>query len=407
MKILVFAHRLEVGGTQVNAMDLTAALRDRYGHEVVLFATPGPSLKLAEEKRLRFIPAPDATVHPSLARMIAIRNAVRRERPDIVHVWDWFQCLDAYCPVLLLQRTPMVVTDMSMAICRFLPKRLPMTFGTPELVEKARNDGRGPVEVIVPPVDCSYNAPGVVDPEAFRRQYGIKKNELTLVTVSRLVDLLKAESIRRTIEAVRILGREIQLRFIIVGDGTSRAEIDRLAREANSHLGREAILLTGALIDPRPAYAAADVVVGMGGSALRGMAFGKPVIVVGEKGYADTLTPDTADSFYYRGIFGLGDGTTDNSVLLASIQRFAKYPELTGDLGAFSRSFVLRYFDLDAVSARLNAFLEASVGSMPSLPVALWDGMRSGAILMATTVLPDGLRQRLRRRRAAKGSVGR
>lgn len=336
MKILVFAHRLEIGGTQVNTIDLAAALRDRYGHDVVLFATPGPSVKLAEEKRLRFIPAPDAAVHPSLARMIAIRNAIRRERPDIIHTWDWPQCLEAYYPGHLLQRTPMVATDMSMTIGRLLPKRLPMTFGTPELVQKARHDGRGPVEVLVPPVDCSHNAPGAVDPEAFRQQYGIEKNELTLVTVSRLVDLLKGESLRRTIEAVRILGREIQLRFIIVGDGTSRAAIDRLAHDANFHLGRPAILLTGALIDPRPAYAAADVVVGMGGSALRGMAFGKPVIVVGEKGYADTLTPDTADSFYYKGIYGLGNGNTDNSILLANIQRFAKYPEQIGDLGAFS-----------------------------------------------------------------------
>ena len=46
--------------------------------------------------------------------------------------------------------------------------------------------------------------------------------------------------------------------------------------------GRQVVLLTGEIADPRPAYAAADVVVGQGGSALRGMAFGKPLVVVGE-----------------------------------------------------------------------------------------------------------------------------
>ena len=81
MKILVFAHRLEVGGTQVNAIELSAMLRVRHGHDVVLFATPGPMLEYANEKRLRFIPAPDASVHPSFARRRALRQAIRQERP--------------------------------------------------------------------------------------------------------------------------------------------------------------------------------------------------------------------------------------------------------------------------------------------------------------------------------------
>ena len=38
MKILVFAHHLELGGTQTNAIELAAAVRDRHGHDVALFA---------------------------------------------------------------------------------------------------------------------------------------------------------------------------------------------------------------------------------------------------------------------------------------------------------------------------------------------------------------------------------
>ena len=96
MKILVFAHRLELGGTQVNAIELAAALRDLHGHQVVLFATPGPMVKLVNEKGLRLLPAPDARLHPSPGRMHALRAAVRQERPDRIHVWDWWQCLEAF-----------------------------------------------------------------------------------------------------------------------------------------------------------------------------------------------------------------------------------------------------------------------------------------------------------------------
>jgi glycosyltransferase involved in cell wall biosynthesis len=153
MKILVFAHRLEVGGTQVNAIELAAALRDLHSYEVVLFATPGPNVKLVEEKGLRFLPAPDARFHPSLRRMIALREAVQRERPDLIHVWDWWQCLEAYYAVHLPMRIPMVVTDMMMGVTRVLPKALPTTFGTPELVDLAKAKGRRCVELLVPSVD--------------------------------------------------------------------------------------------------------------------------------------------------------------------------------------------------------------------------------------------------------------
>jgi hypothetical protein len=43
VKLLVFAHRLEIGGTQQNAIELAATLRDRHGFEPVLYAEPGPA----------------------------------------------------------------------------------------------------------------------------------------------------------------------------------------------------------------------------------------------------------------------------------------------------------------------------------------------------------------------------
>lgn len=396
MKILVFAHRLEVGGAQVNTIELTAALRDLHGHEVVLFATPGPMVKLAEEKGLRFLPAPDARVHPSLARMRALREAVRRERPDLIHVWDWPQCLDAYYAVHLLMRVPMVVTVMSMDVPSLLPKEVPTTFGAPEILDQARSEGRRRLELVLPPVDVHRNAPAAVDVRPFRERYGIEDGDITLVTVSRLVEWMKAESLRRTIDVVRTLGRDLPLRFMVVGDGTSRAELERLARETNAELGRAAVVLTGALLDPRSAYAAADIVVGMGGSALRGMAFGKPVVIVGEQGFSAPLTPATAESFYYKGIYGLGDGSPGNARLVADVRGLAEHPEQLPALGQFSRQFVLEHFTLETVSARLEKFCRAAVAEVPPFHVAATDGLRTAVVGLGRKFLSDGLRNRLR-----------
>jgi L-malate glycosyltransferase len=392
MKILVFAHRLEVGGAQVNAIELTAALRDLHGHEVVLFATPGPMVRVAEEKGLRFLPAPDACVHPSLARMRALREAVRRERPDLIHVWDWPQCLDAYYAVHLLMRVPMVVTVMSMDVPSLLPKAVPTTFGAPELLDQARSQGRRRLELVLPPVDVRRNAPGAVDVRPFREQYGIEDGDITLVTVSRIVGWMKGESLRRTVDVVRTLGRDLPLRLMVVGDGTLRAELERLARETNAELGRAAVVLTGALLDPRSAYAAADIVVGMGGSALRGMAIGKPVVVVGEQGFSAPLTPATAESFYYKGMYGLGDGSPGNARLVADVRGLAEHPEQLPALGQFSRQFVLEHFSLETVSARLEKFCRAAVAEVPPLHVAATDGLRTAVVGLGRKFVSDGLR---------------
>jgi glycosyltransferase involved in cell wall biosynthesis len=383
MKILFFVHQLDVGGTEVNSIELAAALRDLHGFDVVFFSTPGPTLKLVEEKGLRFLPAPVTRHNPSLARMRALREAVRSEHPDIIHVWEGagvWACIDAYYGVHLPRRVPMVLTDMSMWMTRLLPKQLPVTFGTPELVERARRSGRARVELLLPGVDVHLNAPGAVDPGTFCKKYCISSRDITLVTVSRLAGPMKGESLFRTIDAVRRLGRDFPLRFLLVGDGPLREPLLRLADEVNAELRRPAVALTGALLDPRPAYAAADVVIGMGGSALRGMAFAKPVVIVGEKGFSATLTPETATSFYNRGMYGVGDGTPGNGQLIAEIRKLAELPNHCSALGQFSREFVQQHFSLESVAARFAAFCSTPVVELPPLHLAAVDGLRTAVL---------------------------
>jgi glycosyltransferase involved in cell wall biosynthesis len=402
MKILVFAHQLEIGGTQVNAIDLAAALRDVHGHEVVLFATPGPMVEAVRDRRLSFIPAPDPRFHPSPARMRALREAVHSERPDLLHVWDWWQCLDAYYAVHVTMRLPMVVTDMMMSLTRLLPKQVPTTFGTPELVDRARAAGRRRVELILPPVDVRLNAPDAVDPSPFRRACGIEPGDITLVTISRLAESMKSESLLRTIDAVRILGRELPLRFVIVGEGDARSTLEGRAAAANRTVGRRAVVLAGAALDSRPAYAAADVVLGMGGSALRAMAFGKPVVVLGEHGFAAPLTPATAASFYYGGIYGRGNGDAGNEGLVAIIRQLAQRADERAALGAFARRFVVQHYSLDTVSARLAQFCEHAAAEIPPLHVSVADGVRTAAVYARERrfFTTSTLARRLRRWRA-------
>jgi glycosyltransferase involved in cell wall biosynthesis len=369
-----------LSGTQVNAIELAAALRDLHGCEVVLFGAPGPMVKFAEQRGLRFLPSPEASFCPSPSAMKALRRAVQRERPDLLYVWEWSQCLEAYLSVYLPMRIPMLVTDMLHDVTSILPKRVPTTFGVPILVDEARAAGRLPVEFIPPPVDVTQNAPGVVDGEAFRRRCGVAAGEVVMVTVSRLDPDMKTESLLRTLDVVEELGAKHPVRFIITGDGASRAELEARAAAINVKLRRTAVVFSGALLDPRPAYAAADIVVGMGGSALRSMAFAKPTVVVGKNGFAKLLCPETSESIYYNGNYGSGDGT--NATLRAAVQRLLEHPGQIGPLGQFSREFVVRHFGMEEVSKRLMAFCEQAVAEPPSVLHAATEALRMSGVYL-------------------------
>jgi L-malate glycosyltransferase len=400
VKILVFAHRFDVGGSQVNAIDLATALRDVHGHEVVLFATPGPMVDVATARGLRFVPAPAVSTHPSLTMMRALRAVVARERPDVVHAWDWWQCLDAYHSVYLLDRVPLVLSDMvSEGVSRFLPKHLPTTFGTPALAAQAVAAGRSSVEVLLPPVDVQANRPDAVDGRLFRDEIGLGPDDVLVVTVSRLVKQLKSESLFRTIAAVRELGSRLPLKLALVGDGNAREELARAAGQVNGELGREAIVLTGQMLDPRAAYAGADIVVGMGGSALRGMAFAKPTIVVGEKGFSAPLTSRSADWFFHHGLYGVGSGLAGDNKLTEDIRCFATNPTDRLDAGAFGRDFVVSHFSVEVVCARLERLFRSCVAAGPApLPVVMLDAARMWAIRHGNGWVPDRLRRAIRQR---------
>ena len=385
MKILVDGNHLQIGGCQVNSIELSAALRDTYGFEVTYFAAPGPLIELIEEKRLNYRPAPDG---PSLKRIFALRDAVRSEKPDLVHAWKWWQWLDVFYAVHLPMRVPMLISHMDMVPFPIMPKSVLATYGTPELRDLARAEGRR-AELLMPPVDVHANAPEAVDPRPFREEFGLQHGDITMVIVSRLGCLLgeaasartiKCEGLFRTVDAVRQLGHDLPLRLLIVGEGQTRSSLQALADEVNGALGRRAVILTGQRVDPRPAYAAADIVIGMGGSALRGLAFAKPVIVVGEGAFSAAFTPETAEMFYYQGMFGRGDGGRDNTRLIADIRALAEHLERLPALGDFSRQFVVQHFSLETLVSLLARYCETAAADVRLLRAAIADGLRSSAV---------------------------
>jgi len=230
---------------------------------------------------------------------------------------------------------------------------------------------------VVPAVDLEQDAPDQVDGTAFRLEHRLTTDDFVLVTVSRLSHVLKEESLGRTIDVVRQLGRELPLKLVLVGDGDAKERLEALAARANLELGRQAVLFTGETLDPRPAYAAADAFIGMGTSAMRAMAYGKPIIVVGGNGFAMPLTPETADYFAYHGTYGLGDGDPANRGLSQLVRDVATDGASDHARGAFARAFVRREFDLDRIARQLNEYYVKAASVRAGFPTVAMELFRS------------------------------
>ena len=379
MKLLIVLDDLIIGGAQVNAIEIAATLQRSKECEVVIVAGPGPMSELACRMGVRVIPAPYPRAHPSPARVTFLRRTVQREAPTVLNAWDRMASLDAYC-VCLTTGTPLVLTNTMMEVTRHLPRWPPITMGTPELVDQARAMGCRRAELVLPPVDVDHNSPGAIDASSFRVRCGIRPDDVTLVVVSRLVRSLKSDSLWRTLDAVHWTANRLQLRLIVVGDGELRPELAAEAARINAALSREAVLLVGALLDPRPAYAAADIVVGMGTSALRGMAFAKPTLVVGERGFSSVFSAESLPRLYYTGLYGLGDGDPANGRLLKDITMLVEARHRWVELGSFCRRFVVEHFSLERNASRLlDVCCEAARESQP-ITAKVVDGLRTAAL---------------------------
>ena len=102
----------------------------------------------------------------------------------------------------------------------------------------------------------------------------------------------------------------------------------------------------GEVADRGPWYAAGDILLGMGRSTLRAMAFAKPLVVLGERGFWRLLTPESLTQFLYGGWYGIGPGGDGSVTLEGLLRELVASPERRRELGRYSRGVVEQRFSL-------------------------------------------------------------
>lgn len=359
MKILVYPHDLNMGGSQTNAIELAAAVT-KLGHECVIFGRRGMLCDRIDELGLTFVESPDPGRRPSLKIAHALRQVVAEHDIDAIHGYEWPPGLEAAMAAETLPEVAAVCTVMSMAVAPFLPRWIPLVVGTRQISAMEHSAGRLNVNLIEPPVDLEHNQPiggGAV--EAFKAHWALDDRPL-VVCVSRLVPELKLEGILTAIGVAAEMANSCSFQLLIVGDGEARADMELAAEQTNRRVGRRTVFFTGELADPRPAYNAADIMLGMGGSALRSLAFAKPLVVQGERGYFRTLTPETVDDFRWHGWYGIGNNPHHGaSILTAELSYLLTDSRRRAQLGAYGRRIVEEFSLERAAAQQLTIYSDA------------------------------------------------
>ena len=358
MRVLVYPHTMEIGGSQLNAVETAGAVRDR-GHDVSVVSAAWPAGRdwcASWGYPHPLDPRDHAGPCPTRARGPA--DALAREQKfDIVHGYEWPPWRGGDPGPRLRLGVPVLCTVMSMAVAPFLPHYDAADRRHRRAAAPRRGGGPRPGDArwsrrwTCAPTRPSYEA------GSFRAELGLDPDVPLVAVVCRLVPELKLEGMpgrRATRSGTRRLGYPAATRARR-RRGRPRRRVEEAAAAANARAGRRVVDPGRAAGDPRPAYAAADVVFGMGGSALRAMAFAKPLVVRGESASVSCSRPNPRRCSCGRA----GAASAPTRVAVARRRAAGEDPRAAcwatraagPKLGEYGRKLVLERFSLDHAAA--------------------------------------------------------
>jgi glycosyltransferase involved in cell wall biosynthesis len=304
-------------------------------------AADGPGLSANREVAgctLYFVTIP-RTIRPfqDLRAVCQLYRLMRRLRPDIVHTQTSKAGIVGRLAAWLAG-TPVIIHSahafpfhpylpgparwMYIAIERWAARLADLIMVDTESV---RTDGlqyrivQDPTKLVTVPmgIDLKKFSPSSQGPDNLRRALGFDAKDLVVGTVARLVPDKGLECFLRM--AARVLAARSDVRFLIVGDGPLRPELERLADELGI---RAKVIFTGHRTDVPALMKAMDLFVlptlreGFGVVFAEAMATGKatigsrigPVAEIVEDGVTGYLVPpDDPEQFAQRVLELLGD----------------------------------------------------------------------------------------------------
>jgi glycosyltransferase involved in cell wall biosynthesis len=373
MRILICYPWLSLGGAPNTSITLARGLKE-LGHEVFFFTKDDEKYAARlREAGIKMIPAPHHRVLPQLDLLNmkayrALKSALKEHSIDIVH------CFHHNSYILALFAAPRLHIPVLFTAVWFLyTKPFPAYPGRLVFVAEEFKDqatplfGGHPREILLLPnrIDLDEHRPGI-DYTDFSRDKKLPDAACKLAFMSR-IDTIKMRSIRNVIEAARILAlRNRDVLLALAGDGVLFDEVKRMSDGVNREVGRDVIRLLGAIRETPQFLSWSDIVLGMGRSAVEGMACGKVTLIVGENGFAGVVEPESVHRLQYYNFAGRNVTEMVEPVKLADvIDRISADESERERLSKFARQYAIELYDYKIGAVRLERMYKDALDDPP------------------------------------------
>ncbi len=207
-----------------------------------------------------------------------------------------------------------------------------------------------------------------------RAELKVSESEVLIGIVGRLTEVKNHALFLRAAAACRTLVKPRRVRFVIIGDGKLRPELETEAKSLS--LGDDVVFL-GTRQDPENFYPALDIVTltslneGTPLTLIEAMANARPVIATEVGGVVDLLGPivstGNAESSYAICERGLLAKSKDAEGLARGLARLIEDESLRADLGVRGRDFVSRNYARERLLADMIQLYGQLVATNPAV----------------------------------------
>jgi glycosyltransferase involved in cell wall biosynthesis len=344
VRILYVIQELATGGAERMVGSLVGGAR-RSGHDVAVAAAAGP---LEAELGVPVFPLPVVRRRPATAARAAwaLGRALREWRPSLVHCHNPGMAVVTALATLRGRRRPALASmhgvaeeDYPAAARALRLAGLPVVACGPGVAAALAEHG---VVVETTIVNGIAPAPRAADRGQLASEWALPPDAPLLVNVGRLVEQ-KNQAL-----AVRALAKVPRAVLVILGEGPTRTELEREAREAGV---AERVVLAGIRPDARPVIGAADAVVvsshweGLPLVALEALAAGTPLVATAVRGVRELLVDGETAVLVEPG---------DSAALAAGVRRILDDSQFARELGERGRRLAAKYSE----EGMIRSFLE-------------------------------------------------
>lgn len=399
LTILFFTRRLTVGGCQINAINLATALVRR-GHKVVFLAGGGPLEEQVLSAGMELVRTNYTDrKHPSFRTMRELADLVKHHKADIVQAFDPIPLLEAYGSQLWHKQPVYGLAAAQSTPCFRLPKSREIALVNPDTMKRyIQLLGWSPerLRLIVARLDCQRYRPLNVSASQVFGKYGVSGN-VPVVTLITRVDQGKWATIGLFLSAAqhwfqtRFQVRPVQ--FVIVGGGPLFLG---LQEHAQSLENEGIIFTTGELLDIPEVMNASAIILGMASTCQQGLACGRPVIVLGKRGFSATVDSDNFEflAAHHFNLHRQEAGEQPESLCL-QIGEILDSTTRTQRLSAFGRDIACERFDSQIGARQLEEVYSSLLEKRSPQPAKQLEIWVDYALSLASLYLYR-LRRRLR-----------